>query len=97
MREILRELRIAPLDHMMLYEDNSACLTMIGQESKCKRSKHILTKIMYIKDLVTTGAIVSQHIKTDVMTADVLTKPLVGDTFKRHRQYLMGLQWEKRL
>jgi hypothetical protein len=97
LREILRELRIAPLDHMMLYQDNSTCLTMIGEDSKCKISKQILTKIVYIKDMVTTGAIVSQHIKTDVMTADVLTKPLVGDTFKKFRQDMMGLKWDRRL
>jgi hypothetical protein len=94
LREILRELRIVPLDHMMLYQDNSACL---GEDSKCKRSKHILTKIVYIKDMVTTGAIVSQHIKTDVMTADVLAKSLVGDTLKKFRQDMMGLKWDRRL
>jgi ribonuclease HI len=97
LREVLREMRVAPLDHMMLYQDNQSCLTMIGEESKYKRSKHILTKIMFVRDLVTTGAIVSKHIVTDKMTPDVLTKPLQGTTFKRHRQNLMGLQWEGKI
>jgi hypothetical protein len=82
LREVLREMKLVPLNHMMLYQDNESCLTMIGKESKFKRSKHILTKIMYIRDLVISGAVIAQHVHTDLMTPDVLTKPLHSERFK---------------
>jgi hypothetical protein len=93
MREALREINISPLNHMLLWQDNGAALTMFGEQSKYKRSKHILTKIMYVKDLITTGRIVSDHMGTDLMTPDVLTKPLTGKTFERHRGNLMGVKY----
>jgi hypothetical protein len=70
---------------------------MIGKESKFKRSKHILTKIMYIRDLVISGAIIAEHVNTKLMTPDVLTKPLHGDTFRLHRENMMGLMWEDKV
>jgi hypothetical protein len=94
LREVLREINISPLNHMLLWQDNGAALTMFAEQSKFKRSKHILTKIMYVKDLITTGCIVSDHMGTDLMTPDVLTKPLTGKTFERHRGNLMGTKWE---
>jgi hypothetical protein len=96
-REILRETRLIPLSHIMLYQDNESCLTMIGKESKFKRSKHILTKIMYIRDMVISGVIIAEHINTKLMTPDVLTKPLHRETFRRHRENMMGLMWESKL
>jgi hypothetical protein len=55
---------------------------MISVESKYKRSKHILTKVMYVRDLVTTGSIVGEHIGTDLRLQYVVTKPLSGKTFE---------------
>jgi hypothetical protein len=97
LREVLREMRISPLDHMILYQDNQSGLTMVSEQSKFKRSKHILTKIMYIRDLVTTGCIVAKHIVTDLMTPDVLTKPKQGDIFELHRKNMMGEMWEHKV
>jgi hypothetical protein len=50
---------------------------------------------MYVRDLVISGAVIPEHVGKDLMTPDVLTKPLHGDTFKRHREKLMGLMWDK--
>jgi hypothetical protein len=97
LREVLREMRISPLDHMVLYQDNQSGLTMVSEQSTFKRSKHILTKIMYIRDLVTTSCIEAKHIVTDLMTPDVLTKPKQGETFELHRRNMMGEMWEHKV
>ncbi|KAJ1414446.1 hypothetical protein B484DRAFT_401768 [Ochromonadaceae sp. CCMP2298] len=81
----------------VLHEGGQSGHTMISEQSKFKRSKHILTKIMHIRDLVTTGCIVAKHIVTDQMTPDVLTKPKQGETFELHRKNMMGEMWEHKM
>ena len=50
----------------------------------------MLTKINYVKDLISTAEIEVRYLNTNEMSADMLTKPLGGSLFRKHRDTLMG-------
>ena len=63
---------------------------MVNNQSKCNRSKHILTKINYAEDLIASSHIEVRYLNTNAMSADVLTKPLAESLFIKHRETIMG-------
>jgi hypothetical protein len=89
-RNILRDLHITPLRRIVVYQDNKSAIIMVDEDSKNKRSKHILTKITYARDLKKLDVIRMQYLSTHRMVADMLTKPLHGEPFREHRAALMG-------
>jgi hypothetical protein len=89
-REILHHILQAPISPGILYQDNKSAIWMVTQPSRYKRSKHILTKVSYIKHHRTMQDIELKYLSTDEMTADVLTKPLQGAVFKNHCDKMMG-------
>ena len=56
--------------------------------SSSKRTKHIKAKYFLIKDYYDSGEIDLRYCPTDVMWADVLTKPLQGQKFRDMRAFL---------
>ena len=89
-RSILEELDLEPLQPMKLYQDNKSAIIMTTSESKYKNAKHILTKVAYAKQLYVLGRYSIHHLKTHLMWADMLTKPLHGSLFVHHRERIMG-------
>lgn len=61
-----------------------------NDETKTKNSNHILPKITYARDLVRGDIARIEYLNTNDMTADMLTKPLHGEPFRRHRNTLLG-------
>ncbi len=59
-----------------IYEDNQSCIAMIHGQSNHQKSKHISPKYHYTREQVQIGEIEVKYIKTEEMTADILTKPL---------------------
>ena len=53
-----------------------------GQISSSGRTKHIKAKYFLVKDKYQKGYIDLQYCPTDVMWADILTKPLQGSKFR---------------
>jgi hypothetical protein len=47
------------------------------------RSKHMTTKYVFVKQYVDLGEIELVHCRTQVMVADMLTKPLSGPELKK--------------
>jgi hypothetical protein len=48
-------------------------------------------RYFWIKDKVASGEFESQHLPTDSMWADMLTKPLQGELFKKFRAFVLNL------
>lgn len=94
LRELMRELKF-PLQEILLYQDNLSAMTLATEPTTPKRSKHLLTKLTYVRSLVRSGAVRMEHLSTEKMTADVLSKPLHGDPYYMHTGDMMGLQWSK--
>ena len=87
---MLTELDVAKSEIAVLHQDNKSGMMIVNNQSKCNRSKHILTKINYAKDLIASSQIEVRYLNTHEMSADMLTKPLAGSLFIKHRKTIMG-------
>jgi hypothetical protein len=72
------------IDEFMIFQDNMSSLSLEknGRVSSSKRTKHIKAKYFLIKDYYDSGEIDLCYCPTDVMWADVLTKPLQGEKIR---------------
>ncbi len=61
-----------------------------GRIPSSKQTKHIKAKFFLIKDYYEAGEIDVRYCLTDVMWADVLTKPLQGQKFRDMRAFLQN-------
>jgi hypothetical protein len=75
------------INEYVIFQDNMSALSLEknGKILSSKRTKHIKAKFFLIKDYYKAGEIDLQCCPTDVMWADVLTKPLQGQKFRDMR------------
>jgi hypothetical protein len=80
------------IDEYVIFQDNMSALSLEknGRISSSKRTKHIKAKFFLIKDYYEAGEIDVRYCPTDVMWADVLTKPLQGQKFRDMRAFLQN-------
>lgn len=74
------------LPNVTMNEDNQSCLKMLDSEKFSNRTKHIATRFHFAKDLKQTGAIKYNYCPTELMLADLLTKPLSRIRVEKLRQ-----------
>jgi hypothetical protein len=66
----------------IVYQDNKSTMALIDNGGPCsKRSKHIDLRHFWMKEQVTAGAITVVRCPTEIMWANVLTKPVQGSQF----------------
>ena len=80
------------IDEYIVFQDNMSSLSLEknGKVSSSERTKHIKVKYFLIKDYYDSGEIDLRYCPTDVMWADVLTKPLQGQKFRDMRAFLQN-------
>jgi hypothetical protein len=80
------------IEEYVIFQDNMSALSLEknGRISSSKRTKHIKAKFFLIKDYYEAGEIDVRYCPTDVMWADVLTKPLQGQKFRDMRAFLQN-------
>jgi hypothetical protein len=61
---------------ILIYGDNQPSLDLIKAYGHHERTKHIDIRYHYVREKVESGEIVLQHVRTQDMAADGLTKPL---------------------
>jgi hypothetical protein len=69
---------------------NTLSLAKNGYVSSSKRIKQIKAKYFFIKHYHHSGEITLTYCPTDLMWADILTKPLQGSAFRTMREFLMN-------
>ena len=75
-----------------LYQDNMSTMNLaMNGRSNSDRTKHIKLRYFFIKQFTDNGELELEYCPTDLMIADILTKPLQGATFKRLRDLLLGV------
>ena len=72
----LEYLQINRSDKVICYQDNQSTISMIQTGGSFNRTKHILVRLNYIKDIISTGRYSIYYLPTSHMLADFLTKPL---------------------
>lgn len=71
----MNDLDVTEDSPVVIYEDNQACIHSL-EKWKHKRLKHVDIKYNFVKDLLTNKQIEVKYIRTDVQTADIMTKSL---------------------
>jgi hypothetical protein len=75
----------------VIYQDNQSTIAMVKQSETVQvKSKHIKVRRSHVKELVDDGSVVVEYKPTGLMVADVLTKALQGNLFRRMRGWIRG-------
>ena len=73
----------------IIYQDNLSCMSLVKRGGPTsERSRHIGIRYFWVKERVDTGEITIEHLSTEKMFANVLTKPLQGAQFISERSGL---------
>ncbi len=80
------------IDEYVICQDNISLLSLEknGRISSSKQTKHIKAKYFSIKDYYKSREIDLHYCPTDVMWADILTKPFQGQKFRDMQAYLQN-------
>ena len=74
-----------------LYQDNTSTIQLVKNgRSNSSRTRHINIRFFFVKDRVDAKELQLQHMPTDEMIADILTKPLQGEKFRALRAKLLN-------
>jgi hypothetical protein len=75
-----------------IYQDNQAAIRMMngGRASTSPKSRHINVRYFFLTDRIAAGEVTLEYLATADMVADLLTKPLQGEDFRRLRQVLLN-------
>ena len=76
------DMEVAPT---VLRADNQASITISEDFRVSERSKHISVKHFYIRELVDAGIFSFSFTATSNNVADLGTKPVTGEPFRKHR------------
>jgi hypothetical protein len=77
----------------LMYQDNKSTMALIKKgRSTAESTRHIAIRFYFIKDRVESNELRIEYMPTEDMVADILTKPLQGELFRRLRAKL--LNWE---
>ena len=90
-RDILEELGY-PQAPMPIREDNQSCITMLQQEPRNfhSKSKHVRVKWAFFREEYGKRALFLKYCPTKSMVADLLTKPLTGNSHNIHSASLFN-------
>ena len=72
-----------------LYQDNLSCMALVKRgPSTSDRTRHVSIRYFWVKERVDQGEAVIEHLRTESMYANLLTKPLQGAQFVTEREAL---------
>jgi hypothetical protein len=77
----------------VVHQDNMSTMALVEKgRATAEHTRHINLRYFFVKDRVDSGDIQIKYTPTGEMIADILTKPLQGELFRRLRKEL--LNWE---
>ena len=91
MRNLLSEMRTPVTSSSKLYIDNQSALSVAKNPEHHGRMKHLDLRFFWLRHAVDAGIITPEHLRTDSMPADLLTKPLPRAKVELFRR-MMGLE-----
>jgi len=76
----------------LLEQDNASAMQLEknGKFSSSKNTRHVNIRCFFITDQIEKGHVAVEHVPTDKLIADYLSKPLQGTKFQEMRQILMN-------
>ena len=91
LRMLLAELGHPATGPTMIGEDNAACMTIATTTQTSFRTRHIRIEFHFIRDAIKNKDIHLEYVPSADNPADLMTKPLRGPGFLRHRAFLLGI------
>ena len=76
--------------HCKVFEDNSGAIEIAKTAKFRPRTKHLNNRLFHFRTYIDRGLISIHPIKSRDQPADILTKPLNEEDFKRHRKIING-------
>ena len=77
--------------HCCTFEDNAACIEVATSKAKIRlRTKHLAVHLFHFRDHIEKGHISIEHVPSGDQLADIFTKPLPHDQFRRLHDQIMG-------
>jgi len=83
LKQLLLDLKVEMNGPIPVFEDNQSCIHALKTWDQ-RRMKHIDVKYNFIRDLQQENIFSVQYISTSDQKADIMTKPLAPEIFKRH-------------
>jgi histone deacetylase 1/2 len=79
----------------VMYQDNQSTIALIKKgRSTAESTRHIAIRFYFIKDKIDCGDLRVEYLSTDDMVADIFTKPLQGERFRKLRMRLLNVKCE---
>ena len=78
---------------MEIFCNNEGAVALAQEPRSHKRSKHILRKYHYIREIVASGEVTISRVHTDANLADPFTKPLTQTKHDAHPKSI-GLRFD---
>lgn len=91
LRGILESLKQKQRKSTILFCDNSSTISVTKDPVIHRRTKHIRIRYHFLRELVNNGDVQVEYCKTEDQMADIFTKPLSGQVFKKNVERL-GVQ-----
>jgi ribonuclease HI len=88
-RELLLEIGIK-CGPVQLFQDNESTIHLIKNGAVQYKSKHINVRYFSIKEQIDNNIVQVSYLPTDLMKADILTKPLFGAKFIQMQQWILN-------
>ena len=88
LRQLTEELGEYDGKAIEIFEDNQSCIALANENGYRARSKHIDVRYHAVRERITMKEIKLTYCSTDVMIADIFTKPLPKTKFQKMRSHL---------
>ena len=76
---------------VVVYQDNLSCMALVARgRSAAEKTRHIDIRYFWVKERVDKGEVLVEHLGTENMYANVLTKSLQGAQYDREVKMLTG-------
>jgi hypothetical protein len=84
LKGMLAELTGKEQSAVTIYGDNQGCLKLAETDSYHSRTKHIDIRAHFLREVIERGDVALEYVRTEDMTADVMTKGLNEIAHNRH-------------
>jgi hypothetical protein len=83
-RQLLAELGFKQQEPTVVFQDNKSTIVLAKRGPTFKRNKHMMGKYAFVHQSLEDGVIRLQYVRTEMMRADILTKPTTESVLKHH-------------
>jgi hypothetical protein len=87
---LLRGFNFRQVGATEIWEDNASCIMMSENPANRERTRHVDTRVHYLRELVRDGHVKLLKCAGPQNVADALTKSLPRPALAKHRQYMWG-------